>query len=41
MSVFVESLKRLYESERITDTRVAELLTAGKINQEEYAYIIN
>lgn len=40
MSVFIESLRRLYESGRITDTRVAELLEAGKLTQTEYDYIL-
>ena len=41
MSTFVKSLKRLYDSGRITDVRIAELRTEGKISEEEYEYIIN
>ena len=40
MSRFVESLKRLYKAGKITDKKVAELLTEGKITEEEYEYII-
>ena len=39
MSTFVESLKRLFEQEKITTDRLAELQTAGKITAEEYEYI--
>ena len=35
MRILVESLKRLYESGRVTKDRVA----SGKISQEEYEYI--
>lgn len=39
MSVFVESLKRLYKKGRITVAKLQELLNDGKISQEEYNYI--
>lgn len=39
MSTFVESLKRLYEQNKITTDRLTELQTAEKITAEEYAYI--
>jgi hypothetical protein len=41
MSTFVESLKRLYNTQRIDLARLDELLASGKINQTEYDYIIN
>ena len=40
MSRKTESLKWLYKSSKITEERVAELLTEGKITKEEYEYII-
>lgn len=40
MRTFVESLKRLYDAGRYSDTRIAELLVAGKISQSEYEYIV-
>ena len=40
MSRFVESLKGLYESGKITEEKVAELWVEGKITQEEYDYIM-
>ena len=40
MSRFVESLKRLYKSGKITEEKLAELLAEGKITQEEYDYIM-
>jgi hypothetical protein len=41
MITFVESLKRLYNTQRIDLARLDELLASGKINQTEYDYIIN
>ena len=40
MSPFILSLKRLYDANRLTMTKLNELLTAGKVSQEEYEYII-
>lgn len=40
MRTFVESLRRLYKAGRITVEKLQEFLAAGKINEEEYAYII-
>lgn len=40
MRALVESLRRLYKSGKITAEKVAELLTEGKITEEEYEYII-
>ena len=41
MSPFILSLKRLYDANRLTMTKLDELLTAGKVSQEEYEYITN
>ena len=40
MNVFVESLKRLFENQRITMEKVEDLFKNKKINQEEFNYII-
>nr|DAU66765.1 MAG TPA: hypothetical protein [Caudoviricetes sp.] len=40
MSTFVESLRRLFLSGKITDDKLKELLNEGKITEEEYQYII-
>jgi hypothetical protein len=40
MSPFILSLKRLYDANRLTMTKLDDLLTAGKVSQEEYEYII-
>lgn len=40
MSVFVDSLKRLYLAQRVTLVKLDEFLLEGKITQEEYDYII-
>lgn len=40
MTIFVDSLKRLYKSEKITLSQVKELLNNKKIVEEEYLYII-
>jgi hypothetical protein len=36
MSVFVESLKRLYTADKITIDKLNELQANGKITQDEY-----
>lgn len=41
MSRFVNSLKRLYKNNRITSDRISELLSDGRITQEEYEYIVS
>jgi phospholipid N-methyltransferase len=41
MSQFVESLTRLYQNNRIDETKLKELLTTNKINQQEYNYIVS
>ena len=40
MRTFVESLRRLYKANRITIEKLQAFLSEGKINEEEYAYII-
>lgn len=39
MSKFIQSLKRLYDSERLTIEKLDELLNSSKINNEEYLFI--
>lgn len=39
MSVFVESLARLYRARKITLEQIQKMLYEGKITQEEYEYI--
>jgi len=39
MSEFIESLKRLYRSEKLTLTQIENLLKNGMITQEEFDYI--
>lgn len=41
MRTFVESLHRLYGQGRITIEKLNAFLGSGKINQEEYDYIIS
>lgn len=41
MRRLVESLKRLYKAERMTDERLQELVTGGEITQNEYEYIVS
>lgn len=40
MRPFVESLRRLFVAGRLILEKVQSFLTAGKINDEEYAYIV-
>lgn len=40
MRTFVESLRRLYKSGRITVEKLQEFLDSGKITEAEYEYII-
>ncbi|MDD3137679.1 MAG: XkdX family protein [Lachnospiraceae bacterium] len=40
MGTLVNSLKRLYTAGSIKIDKINELLQSGKINQEEYDYII-
>jgi hypothetical protein len=39
MSMFTDSLKRLYDAGRISLEKLQTLLSDGKISQEEYDYI--
>lgn len=41
MNQFVESLKRLYQNEKISVDKVNELFKNGKITEEEKRYILN
>ena len=41
MNQFIESLTRLYQSNKIDDKKLNELLTSKKINKQEYDYIIS
>ena len=41
MNQFVESLKRLYQSERLAADKVIELFQNGKITEEQKWYILN
>ena len=41
MNQFVESLARLYCSEKINVTKLKQILDSNKINQQEYDYIIS
>lgn len=40
MRLFVESLKRLYSNGSVNKTIIDGLLTASKIDQSEYDYIV-
>lgn len=39
MSTLVKSLKRLYESGRLTKEQITQRVTKGTISEDEYAYI--
>jgi hypothetical protein len=40
MRVFIESLKRLYKSGRVTLEKIKSYLADGKITTAEYDYIV-
>lgn len=40
MRIVVESFKRLYSAGRLTKEQIAERVVTGKIDAEEYEYII-
>ena len=40
MRTLVESLKRLYESGRVTKENVSARVKSGKITEDEYEYIV-
>lgn len=41
MNQFVESMKRLYESNKVSKEKINELFTNGKIDLQEKNYILN
>lgn len=41
MRLFVESLKRLYQSEKVSEQHIRQLQIDGKITLEEMEYIFN
>ena len=41
MSVFIESLKRLYQSGKLNEEKIVELYVSGKITEEEKLYILD
>lgn len=40
MNEFVESLKRLYTENKITNKKLTAMLDEGKITHEEFDYIV-
>ena len=40
MTVFIDSLKRLYQNQKVSLEKIQDLLKGNKINTEEYYYII-
>lgn len=41
MTIFAESLKRLYKEDKVTLSKIKALLNENKITQDEYEYITN
>ena len=41
MKVFIESLRRLYESHAISKEKIVEMYNEKKINKDEMDYILN
>ena len=41
MNQFIESLARLYILDKITSDKLKALYDAGKINEQEYQYILD
>ena len=41
MNQFVESMRRLYLSDRVGKDKIVELYESGKITKEESNYILN
>lgn len=41
MNQFVESMRRLYLSDRVSKDKIVELFESGKITKEESNYILN
>jgi protein gp37 len=40
-SVFVESMRRLYKDEKVTEKKILELFESKKITEEEKWHILN
>lgn len=40
MTIFVESLKRLYEDNKVNKNKIDELFQSKKITEEEYNHIL-
>lgn len=41
MNIFVEALRRLYSSDKVSIEKVQYFLEEGKINSEELEYIVS
>lgn len=41
MRQFIKSLTRLYQSKKVAEQKLKELLNANKITRQEYDYIIS
>ena len=41
MNQFVESLKRLYECDKVDEEKIIKLFNSGKVTEEEKLYILN
>lgn len=40
-SIFVESMRRLYRDEKVSEKKIVELFESGKITEEEKWHILN
>lgn len=40
VSILVESMKRLYQSGKITNSNVSTRVKTGKITEDDYEYIV-
>lgn len=41
MNQFVESMRRLYKDEKVSEQKIVELFESKKITEEEKLYILN
>ena len=41
MKQFVETMKRLYKDEKVSEQKIVELFESGKITKEEKLYILD
>lgn len=41
MRIMVESLKRLYDEQKVEQQTVDNMLQAGKLTEEEYNYVLS